>query len=143
MFLCLSAGQALLGGYITGCSRDGDEEEYEEPEFIEPDPILNERPLPPATSLVCTQGTYLTYHNFGSAFLSTYCLSCHHSSLPHEERLGAPIEVDFDSSELVQLWRASILAKAGSSGSTMPPNQQVPTQERNDFVNWLNCGAPK
>ena len=94
------------------------------------------------TALVCNQGTYLTYDNFGASFLESYCVSCHHSSLTEENRVGAPLEVNFDTSELAQLWRASILAKAGSEGATMPPNQNVPTQERKDFSDWLNCGAP-
>jgi hypothetical protein len=128
---------------FAACSGGGgDEEEPVGDEFKEPEPIDNNQPLPPVTALVCNQGTYLTYDNFGASFLESYCLSCHHSSLPEEDRVGAPTEVNFDTSELAQLWRASILAKAGSDRATMPPNQKVPTQERKDFVDWLNCGAP-
>jgi hypothetical protein len=127
---------------LPACSSGGDEEEPVSGEYKEPEPIDNTQPLPPATSLVCNQGTYLTYNNFGAGFLATYCVSCHHSSLAEEDRLGAPLEVNFDTSTLAQLWRASILAKAGSDGATMPPNQKVPTQERKDFADWLNCGAP-
>jgi hypothetical protein len=130
-------------GSIIGCSSGGEEQETIEPPVNEPDPISNDQPLPPATSLVCNQGTYLTYDNFGAAFLESYCVSCHHSSLTEEERLGAPAEVNFESSELAQLWRASILAKAGVEGATMPPNQIVPDEERRNFAEWLNCGSPK
>ena len=128
---------------ITACSGGGgDEEEPVDDEFKEPEPIDNNQPLPPATALICDQGTYLTYDNFGASFLEAYCVSCHHSSLTEADRIGAPPEVNFDSSELAQLWRASILVKAGAEGATMPPNQKVPTQERKDFADWLNCGAP-
>jgi hypothetical protein len=130
-------------GQIAGCSSGGEEQETEEPAVNEPDPISNEQPIPPPTSLVCSQGTYLTYDNFGAAFLDSYCVSCHHSSLTEEERLGAPAEMNFESSELAQLWRASILAKAGGEGATMPPSQIVPDIERKNFAEWLNCGSPK
>jgi len=142
--VALTFGLLLIAGPIlSACSDGGEEEVIEDPALKEPDPISNDRPLPPATSLVCDQGTYLTYDNFGAGFLQSYCVSCHHSSLTGDDRLGAPPEVNFDSSELAQIWRASILLKAGSEGGTMPPNQKVPSQERKDFADWLNCGAPK
>lgn len=143
-FCQLFVSLSFLGIFcLAACSsEDGNQEEPTNEEYREPEPIENGQPLPPATSLVCNQGTYLTYDNFGAGFLDTYCVSCHHSSLAEEYRLGAPLEVNFDTSKLAQLWRASILVKAASEGATMPPNQNVPTQERKDFADWLNCGAP-
>ncbi len=135
---------SLLASVIfSACSSDGEEQDLEETAVKEPDPISNNQPLPPMTSLICNQGTYLTYDTFGASFLDTYCVSCHHSSLTAEDRVGAPLEVNFDSSELAQLWRTSILAQAGKQGAAMPPNQKVSTQERKDFADWLNCGAPQ
>lgn len=129
--------------FYSACSSGGEEQEPEQNEVKEPDPIANDRPLPPVTSLICDQGTYLTYDNFGASFLESYCVSCHHSSLSEDERAGAPPEVNFDSSQLAQLWRVSILVKAGSDAAPMPPDQKISKQERKDFADWLNCGAPK
>lgn len=129
----------LLLGACSGGDEDYGPDKTEEPE---PDQIGNERPLPAPSALLCEHGTYLTYNNFGNSFLGNYCTSCHHSALTEGLRNGAPLEVDFDTSYLAQLWRASILVKAAGEAATMPPSQDVPAQERREFAEWLNCGAP-
>lgn len=115
----------------------------QEPTKPEPEPIGNEQPIPPYSNINCPNGTYLTYENFGGAFLSTYCTSCHHSSLSEGERYDAPLTSNFDSAYLAQVWRAEILMHVAGETPTMPPNRFVTTEEQREFSEWLNCGAPE
>jgi hypothetical protein len=133
----------MLLPLVSSCSSEDEDYGPDQTEEPEPDPIGNERPLPPPTSITCANGTYLTYNNFGGAFLNNYCTSCHHSQIPAEDRQGAPLEANFDSAYLAQVWRASIILKAIGEAPTMPPSQSVPTQERRELSEWLNCGAPE
>ena len=63
--------------------------------------------------LSCDTGTYLTYDNFGEEFFLNYCTSCHSSHLVKNdsinERYGAPVEINLDSPEDIQLHRVKIL----------------------------------
>jgi uncharacterized membrane protein len=88
----------------------------------------------------CTTST-LTYDNFGSAFMTNYCLDCHSSSSGN--RMGAPVSVNFDTLELVQNQASRVEARAGS-GSSMPPSSfsSLPSDsERTMLSEWIDCGA--
>jgi hypothetical protein len=57
----------------------------------------SETPTP--TGAVCPSpdpGT-LTYDNFGMAFMTKYCISCHNEDLDYKQRNGAPLYHDYDS----------------------------------------------
>jgi uncharacterized membrane protein len=95
------------------------------------------------TSIDCKQGTILDYKNFGQSFALKYCTSCHSSELPEDQRTAAPIDINFNTLEGIQIWRGRILKVAGSDGvNTMPPIDNIPTEERKMFADWLKCGAP-
>ena len=69
-------------------------------------PELSEEPCPPI-------GTFFTYQNFGAAFMSRYCQSCHGSQSP--DRAGAPPDFVFDTVAQIRQHRARIYMLAASS----------------------------
>lgn len=71
--------------------------------------IPNNRVYKKTNYLNCKQGTFLTYDNFGEDFFLNYCTSCHSSSVPEAERHGAPLLINLDTPEDIQLNRAGIL----------------------------------
>ncbi|MEZ4741217.1 MAG: hypothetical protein R3B45_02020 [Bdellovibrionota bacterium] len=90
----------------------------------------------------CDEGSSLSYKNFGNAFLLDHCTTCHSSEINNNERLNAPIEMNFDSIELVQIWRANILEVMQKKENSMPPTYELNQEEKDNFINWLRCGAP-
>jgi hypothetical protein len=150
------------------------EEDYgpDEPEDTTPDPIPNLAPVPPPTSIVCPNSTYLTYENFGKGFMANYCTSCHSESVPETARGGTPLEANFDTANDVLIWRKAIMDRtlrgvaSGPSTSTstdtatstgtdtgtgttpipanlkMPPSGHVTESDLAAFTEWMNCGAP-
>src|SRR5262245_21740171 len=94
----LAIASLLLACCVTpslGCSDDGDEGV--------------------ATESVCPATQTLTYANFGQAFFSTYCQSCHASTVTGAARNGAPDDHVFDQVEDIRLLSEHIdeLAAAG------------------------------
>lgn len=88
----------------------------------------------------CTTSS-LTYDNFGSAFMTSYCLDCHSSSSGN--RQGAPASVNFDTLELVQNQASSVDRRSGN-GTSMPPTSYSPTpsdSERTMLTEWIDCGV--
>jgi len=82
-----------------------------------------------------TGGTDLTYDNFGKAFFSSYCDSCHAGS--QKPSLGTAAEI--------ASWADQIYAQAGDGNSSMPPGNasaQPSVDERSNLAEWLACGAP-
>jgi uncharacterized membrane protein len=95
---------------------------------------IDEHPCPPG-------GTELTYDNFGEAFLTGWCQTCH--GAPDPERHGAPDGYDFGTPEDVRRWRARIFARAAAINTSMPPGPDDPSAEERDMLaDWLACGAP-
>lgn len=136
----------LLACLLSGCGGSGDVDEEgvaapEQPSV--PEPIPNVAPVPAPTTLACPKGTHLTYENFGESFLRNYCTSCHSRNVPAELRGGSPVGANFDDANDASLWRAAMLAKAGTDAATMPPINNVSSLERGQFAEWLNCGAPR
>jgi uncharacterized membrane protein len=87
-----------------------------------------------------TEGTQLTYDNFGRHFIDTYCQSCHGSTSVN--RQGAPGEYIFDTQAQIQHWAARIYVRAASTNDSMPPGPaDPPLAERNQLADWLACGA--
>lgn len=110
----------------------------------EPDPILNSGPIPSPTFLNCPKGTLISYENFGSGFMSQYCLSCHSERKTNLARAGAPAEVNFDRLKDIQIFRANVLARTRiGQAKPMPPNREIPKEQVLILVEWLDCGAPE
>jgi uncharacterized membrane protein len=94
----------------------------------------------------CPDGNILTWENFGQGFMSTWCTSCHSSSLAEGQRADAPLGVDFDSYELVRSQAVRIFARAADDQSEpgwMPPAGGPTVSERYNLGDWLACNAPR
>jgi uncharacterized membrane protein len=86
-------------------------------------------------------GTPLDYQNFGAAFFSKWCNSCHSAS--PGERQGAPEDVVLDTQAGVKNWRERIFVRAAANNDSMPPGPNDPPEsERDKLADWLACGAP-
>jgi hypothetical protein len=110
----------------------------------EPLPISNLTPIPAPSLLNCPKGTLITYENFGSGFISRFCLTCHSSKVQGPLRGGAPVGVNFESSLDIQFYRALILLRTNpATTKPMPPTRELPRQQRLIFNEWLECGAPE
>ena len=96
-----------------------------------------------ASDASCRNGTSLTYENFGEGFFLNYCVNCHASDIGVSERLGAPINVNFDTYDDIVTHRRDILKTAARSNNPqMPPSRHVSLNERALLSEWLQCGAP-
>ena len=86
----------------------------------------------------CVDAQIITYNNFGKSFMTHGCQGCHASTAP--DRYGAPIEVVFDTLDLVWDQAATILAVAAGDQPTMPPQGGVTVDDRIKLKWWLECG---
>jgi uncharacterized membrane protein len=77
-----------------------------------------------------------TYDNFGKAFLTTQCNSCHAALAI--DRHGAPDDVTFDDRDEVTTWSERILMRVGTE-ETMPPSGGVIDDDRLRLEIWLTC----
>ena len=88
-----------------------------------------------------TEGTRLTYENFGKSFLDTRCQGCH-GGRPGQ-RQGAPESFAFGSHEAARQHLDRIYARAADDNTSMPPGpDDPPSEERARLGEWLGCGAP-
>jgi hypothetical protein len=77
--------------------------------------------MEPDTAMSC--GPTLTYASFGAGFFSGYCGGCHGWTQASAQQEG------------------SVLASVVTSGA-MPPGGGVPASTRQEFADWIGCGAP-
>lgn len=109
----------------------------------------------PTSGATCpAAGTTLRYTggtgpvDFGRAFLTTYCTTCHAADKVGLARQGAPDHANFDSLAIVRdhLGLIDQRAAAGpmATNTAMPPvGLPAPTlQERQQLGEWVACGAP-
>ncbi len=95
---------------------------------------LDEATCPPA-------GTKLTYANFGQAFFSGHCNSCH--SAETKNRKGAPESYFFNTRAAIVEHQDRIFAESAGANDSMPPGPDDPAlEERDKLAEWLVCGAP-
>ena len=83
-----------------------------------------------------------TYDNVGAPFMTTWCTSCHSSSLEEAYRAGAPVSVNFDTQADVQSWIPNILNRIYNETTPMPPIGAPPEDELQRVADWLRCDAP-
>jgi cytochrome c5 len=98
--------------------------------------VPNDTAAPPASAC-----DWMTWHNVGEPFFSTWCTACHGSGVPEEERQGAPEDCNLDSYERVVAWAPSIEAKLATG--SMPPQGTPPADTKAAVLAWLECGAPE
>jgi hypothetical protein len=88
-----------------------------------------------------TGGTKLTYENFGKAFFTGYCNTCH--SAPDGERRGAPEAYVFGSVDEIRINKVRIFRDSAGTNDSMPPGpDDPPLAQRDQLAEWLACGAP-
>ena len=87
-----------------------------------------------------------TYANFGSGFLSTYCLDCHSTLKTGDDRNGAPATIDFDTEALVRDETSDIDKQAAwgpkAMNTIMPPDDHSPVPtgaERTRLGQFIAC----
>jgi cytochrome c5 len=96
----------------------------------------------------CTQGSTLSYANFGKTFMDTYCTSCHSSALKGAARQGAPDDHNLDTLALIRATGTEHIDQVAAAGPdrvnvTMPPSGPAPSEEERRLLGeWLACGAP-
>jgi uncharacterized membrane protein len=87
--------------------------------------------------------TSLTYTNFGQAFMTTYCASCHAGSVTGAARQGAPTGDVFDTLSQIHAKSDDIIHEVAVEKS-MPYGaaSKKPTDaERQQLGEWLACGG--
>jgi len=78
----------------------------------------------------CPADSTLTYANFGEAFVSDHCLSCHASQTP-----------TFTTQAQIVSNRSRMLQEAVYTDA-MPEDGTMTTAAREMLGEWLACGAP-
>jgi hypothetical protein len=103
----------------------------------------------PPTGAECPDDATLTYANFGSGFMSAFCVDCHDSRKTGADRNGAPAFHDFDTLQGIRSVAEHIDWMAGAGpdavNELMPPADHPPLPtlaERQRLAEWLACGAP-
>jgi len=98
----------------------------------------------PAAGPECPTGSTLTYAEFGKPFLTKYCSSCHAASVSGSARQAAPADDVFDTVAQVRA-KSDELIHEVSVEKSMPfgPTSLKPSAaEREQFGEWVACGAP-
>jgi hypothetical protein len=114
---------------------------------------------PESTGTVCPDPDpmTLTYDNFGRAFMTQYCTTCHSSGLTRSQRNGAPLYHDYDTLMGVLQTADHIDQQAGygpeAENDFMPPERCPSTpggpldrecprptaDERRQLAEWIAC----
>ena len=97
------------------------------------------------TSLIegreCPPDNATTYTNTGGPILISWCISCHSSHVPADQRQGATVGVNFDTVIDINEQLLRIYARAGDDNNTMPPVDSLSADERRRLGDWIACGA--
>jgi hypothetical protein len=80
------------------------------------------------------------WSDYTEPLLTTWCTPCHSSTVPEENRRGAPVGVDFDTWAGAVQWADRIAVRAGPGG-TMPPAGGLTDDQRAGLARWVECGA--
>ena len=96
----------------------------------------------------CPTGSTLTYTNFGESFFTTYCTSCHSSTLTGSARQDAPDGFNYDTLAGIKENAAAIDSEAAGGPTTintiMPEGGSTRPSDaiRKQLGEWLACGEP-
>ncbi len=96
--------------------------------------LIEGRPCPPDNAT--------TYANTGAPILISWCVACHSSHVPANQRQGAPTGVDFDTADGISDHLLRIYARSGDDNVGMPPVDSLTADERRRLGDWITCGAP-
>lgn len=106
----------------------------------EPDVPMGTEGLIPGR--LCPNDNETTFDNTGRPFLRIWCLSCHSADVPPAQRQGAPVGVNFDTSEEIERHVARIYLRSADGNTTMPPEDVISEEERVRLGDWITCGMP-
>jgi uncharacterized membrane protein len=128
LFLCSS---------LSACASNEDSPPMNEPDAADADTADAD------TADADTAGdcTTLTYDNFGEAFFTANCTTCHASD--SIDRRGAPLSKNWDTLSNVQEGASRIKIRAGT-GTSMPPATAPAfpsADDRAKLTEWIDCGA--
>ncbi|HEY4241949.1 MAG TPA: hypothetical protein VGM88_19150 [Kofleriaceae bacterium] len=84
----------------------------------------SETPTPTGAVCPSPDPMTLTYDNFGMAFMTKYCISCHDSELDYMERNGAPLYHDYDS--LLGVMETAMHVDEYSASGPKSDNHEMP-----------------
>ena len=86
----------------------------------------------------------LTWKSVGDPFVQTWCVACHSVTVKGDDRNDAPNSVNFDTRDLVAAQAELIDLVLDREEPTMPPKGQPapPAKDIEQFLLWLDCGAP-
>jgi hypothetical protein len=90
----------------------------------------------------CPPDNTTTYANTGGPILISWCVICHSSHVPANQRQGATMGVNFDTVEGIRDQLLRIYARAGDDNDSMPPIDSLSADERRRLGDWIACGAP-
>jgi uncharacterized membrane protein len=102
----------------------------------------------PPTGAICPTTTPPTYADFAQPFMAAYCTRCHASTLPPDQRHGAPTFHDFDT-EFGIVAVANHIDETAAAGpaatnTSMPFDGAQPTlDERRRLGEYLACASAK
>ncbi|RYZ03665.1 MAG: hypothetical protein EOO73_26770 [Myxococcales bacterium] len=92
-----------------------------------------------STGSTCPSGSTLTYENFGSSFMQSYCLACHADGGPESPKLSTLAQIVAHRDEVDR----AAAAGPNAVNTYMPEGMSVPESERRKLGEWLACGAPE
>jgi hypothetical protein len=90
-----------------------------------------------ATGSTCPTTQTLTYDNFGQAFMTKYCTSCHGGKESPSLSTLASIQAHISDID------KEAAAGPDATNTSMPEGSTTPSDaERKQLGEWLACGAP-
>lgn len=92
-----------------------------------------------AAAELCDEAPVVTWESFGAGFVTESCQPCHASTSP--DRVGAPLDVVFDTEEDVWDQADRVLAVTIGPSPTMPPAGGVSEDDRTLLEIWLTCDS--
>lgn len=92
-----------------------------------------------STGSTCPTDSSLTYTNFGQAFMTSHCLSCHRAGGPETPTLSTLDQIRSNKDIIDR----SAAAGPKAVNTYMPDGGSVPEAERRQLGEWLACGAPE
>jgi uncharacterized membrane protein len=88
----------------------------------------------------------LSYEKTAAPFIQKYCVSCHGAGLTGAARMAAPVGHDYGTLALLEEKGHITAERVSATGAaSMPPDRtgidQPTDQEREDFLEWMDCSG--
>ena len=86
----------------------------------------------------CDRDPPLTYDNYGKAYLGKWCTGCHSSLVRENQRSGAPLGVNFETSQDIMA-QVKEIDETEVQTDYMPPGGGASEAESEALGEWLRC----